>query len=69
MIRNFTSNIAKKELGKNWADCYIKRFKVHLISRWASAINRVRHQADTPGKYSLYFKLLGKKLEEYQIEP
>jgi hypothetical protein len=69
MIRRFGSDIAKKELGKNWVDQYIQRHKVDLISRWATEIDRTRHQADSQSKYSLYFELLCSKLSQYDIEP
>jgi len=69
MIRRFGSDIAKKELGKNWVDRYIQRHEVDLISRWATGIDRSRHQADSQSKYSLYFELLRSKLSQYDIEP
>jgi hypothetical protein len=47
MIRRFASDIAKRELGKGWVDRYIKRYDVYLISRWATGIDRSRHQADS----------------------
>jgi predicted HicB family RNase H-like nuclease len=62
MIRRFGSNIAKRELGKCWVDRYIQRYNVHLISRWATGMDRLRHQADSQSKYSLYFELLRGKL-------
>ncbi|KAF1940611.1 hypothetical protein EJ02DRAFT_311375, partial [Clathrospora elynae] len=33
MIRNFGSQIAKKELGVHWVDWYIKRYHVELVSK------------------------------------
>jgi hypothetical protein len=69
MIRRFASDIAKKELGKGWVDRYIKRHQVDLISRWATGIDRSRHQADSQLKYNLYFELLRSKLSQYDIEP
>jgi hypothetical protein len=69
MIRRFASDIAKKELGKGWVDRYIERHQVNLVSRWATGIDRLRHQADSQSKYSLYFELLRSKLSQYDIEP
>jgi hypothetical protein len=69
MIRRFGSDIAKKELGKNWVDRYIQRHEVDLISRWATGIDRSRHQADSQSKHSLYFELLCSKLSQYDIKP
>jgi hypothetical protein len=69
MIRRFGSDTSKKELGKNWVDWYIQRHEVDLISRWATGIDRSRHQADSQSKYSLYFERLRSKLSQYDIEP
>jgi hypothetical protein len=69
MIRRFGSDIAKRELGKNRVDRYIKQHKVDLISRWAMGIDRLRHQADSQSKYSLYFKLLRSKISQYNVDP
>jgi hypothetical protein len=69
MIRRFASDIAKKELGKGWVDRFIQRYQVDLISRWATGIDRVRHQADSGLKYKLYFDLLIDKVNQYDIEP
>jgi hypothetical protein len=69
MIRRFASDIVKRELGKGWVDRYIQRHNVHLISRWATGMDRLRYQADSQSKYSLYFELLRSKLSQYNIEP
>jgi hypothetical protein len=69
MIQRFASEIAKKELGVHWVDRFVTRYKVELISCWATGIDRSRHQADSQSKYSLYFKLLRSKLSQYDIEP
>jgi hypothetical protein len=69
MVRRFASDIAKRELGKGWIDRYIKRHDIHLISRWATGIDRSRHQADSQSKYSLYFELLRSKISQYNIKP
>jgi hypothetical protein len=47
MIRRFASDIAKKELGVHWVDRFITRYKVDLVSRSATGIDRARHQADS----------------------
>jgi hypothetical protein len=69
MIRRFASEIAKKELGVHWVDRFVTRYKVELISQWATGIDRSRHQADSQSKYSPYFELLRSKLNQYNIEP
>jgi hypothetical protein len=33
MVRNFTSNIAGKQAGKLWAERFIKRHDINLVSR------------------------------------
>jgi hypothetical protein len=68
MTRRFASDVAKRELGKGWVDQYIKRYNIHLISCWATGIDRSRHQADSQSKYSLYFELLRSKISKYNIE-
>ena len=69
MIQRFGSEIAKRELGIHWVDRYIKRYEIHLISRWATGIDRSRHQAESQSKYSLYFELLRSKISKYNIKP
>jgi hypothetical protein len=69
MTRRFASSVAGKELGVHWVDRYIQRHQVDLISRWATGIDRSRHQADSQSKYSSYFELLRSKLSQYDIEP
>jgi hypothetical protein len=68
MIRRFGSDIAKRELGKGWVDRYIQQYNVHLISRRATGMDCLRHQADSQSMYSLYFELLRSKLGQYNIE-
>ena len=53
MIQRFASDITKGDLGKGWVDQYIKRYEVDLIPRWATGIDRSRHQADSQSKYSI----------------
>ena len=43
MIRRFASDIVKRELRKGLVDRFIQRYDVHLISRWATGIDRLRH--------------------------
>lgn len=69
MIRNFASEIAGKEAGKCWVDRFLKRHYCELISRWTAGMDSSRHRADSAFKYSLYFELLRKKIEQYDVEP
>jgi hypothetical protein len=69
MIRNFGSQIARRQLGVNWVDRFIHRYPDELVSKWTTGINNSRHKAHSGRKYSLYFDLLRKKIEQYHIEP
>jgi hypothetical protein len=69
MIRNFGSQIAKRELGVNWVDRFVKRYPNELISKWTMAIDNSRHKANLGRKYSLYFDLLREKINQYHIKP
>ena len=68
MIRNFASQIAQKPCGKNWVDRFIARHSSEIISHWASGLDRNRHKADSAFKYTLYFELLKRKIEQYDID-
>ena len=68
MIRNFASEIAGKYVGTCWPLRFIERHKLDLISRWTSGINASRRRADSAFKYALYFKLLAKKIEQYNVD-
>jgi len=69
IIRNFTSKIGCREAGKSWADRFIKRWEVDLISRWTSGIDINRKRANSAFKYLLYFKLLRRKIKQYKVDP
>ncbi|KAF7572881.1 hypothetical protein PtrM4_077860 [Pyrenophora tritici-repentis] len=69
MIRNFASNIARKYVGKCWADRFIEQHKLDLLSRWTSGKDSNRHKADSSAKYRLYVDLLQQKIEQYNVEP
>ena len=69
MIRNFASKIGGRQAGKSWVDRFIKRFDVDLVSRWTSGMDTSRKRADSAFKYSLYFELLRRKIEQYNVNP
>jgi hypothetical protein len=69
MVRNFSSVVAKRQLGERWCDRFIKRNQIHLITKWTMGIDRNRHQAESQTKYRLYFDLLHPKMKEYNISP
>ena len=68
MIRNFSSEVAHQQLSESWVTRFINRHKIHLISKWTSAMDRTRHLADSESKYRLYFELLHQKITEYHLE-
>ncbi|KAF1975910.1 hypothetical protein BU23DRAFT_529024, partial [Bimuria novae-zelandiae CBS 107.79] len=39
-----------------------------IILKWTTAIDRVRHLANSKLKYRLYFKLLHRKITEYHLK-
>jgi transcriptional regulator with XRE-family HTH domain len=43
MIRNFSSEVAKRQLGEGWVTRFINRNQTHLISQWTTGIDRNRH--------------------------
>jgi len=68
MIRNFSSEVAHQQLSESWVTRFINRHKIHLISKWTSAMDRSRHLADSESKYRLYFELLHQKITQYHLE-
>jgi hypothetical protein len=43
MIRNFSSGVAKRQLGKCSVDRFVKRNKIHLISKLTTGIDLIHH--------------------------
>jgi hypothetical protein len=68
MIQNFASKVAHQPLSESWVTRFINRHSIHLISKWTSSIDNIRHKADSKHKYGLYFNLLHGKMEEYGIK-
>ena len=69
MIQQFASQLAGKPVSESWVDRYLRRHPNHLISRSGKAMAKERTKANLGAKYNLYFKLLHKKIEEYNIQP
>jgi hypothetical protein len=69
MVRNFASAVAKWDASDAWVTRFLHCHKVDLTTKWSAGIDRNRHQADSHGKYDLYFQLLHRKIQEYNIEP
>jgi hypothetical protein len=68
MVRNFSSEVAKRELNESWVTRFINRHQIHLISKWTTGIDRARHLANSEAKYQYYFDLLHSKMKEYNLE-
>jgi len=67
IIRNFAKEICGKKLGKIWPYRFLKRHLDKLVTKFYFGIDRDRCRADSGYKYSLYFKLLKRKIEQYKI--
>lgn len=67
MIQRFTGQVAGKQVPKSWITRFIRRHLNHLISRSSKGMTKQRQKADSGAKYSLYFKLLHEKIEEYNV--
>jgi hypothetical protein len=69
MLENFAREISGKEPGKNWASWWKKAYLDKVISLYSSGIDMDRKKADSAHKYALYFALLGRKIEQYNLSP
>jgi hypothetical protein len=69
MIQQFASQLAGKPVSESWVSRFLRRHPNHLISRSGKAMAKERTKADSGAKYSLYFKLLHEKIEEYNVQP
>ena len=69
IVRNFAQEIYRKEVGTEWVSRFLRRHQVELVSKWTMGLDHNRARADSAFKYTLYFELLRKKLEQYEVEP
>jgi hypothetical protein len=69
MIRDLSSEVAKRQLEERWITRFINKHQIYPISRWTTGMDRARHLADSEIKYRLYFDLLHSKMKENNIEP
>ena len=67
MIQRFASDLAGKPVSESWVSRFLRRHPNYLISAHSKEISKLRYNADLGAKYSLYFKLLVKKIEEYNV--
>jgi hypothetical protein len=68
MIGNFASAICKKSILESWITRFINNNSDILISKWTTAMDSVRHAADSYEKYAAYFAILRDKKQEYDIK-
>ncbi|KID96268.1 DDE superfamily endonuclease, CENP-B-like protein, partial [Metarhizium majus ARSEF 297] len=69
MMKNFAQDIAKIEVGRNWAYGFVKRHHTDLGCTWFDGFDIARRRADNTPRYKAYFELIRKKIEEYDIAP
>ena len=59
MIRNFARDIAKVDVGKNWAYTFVQRHRDELDCGWLDGFDITRKKADNASRYQAYFELVG----------
>ena len=68
-MQNFASTVVQGRVSESWVTRFLNRHHDHIVSRWTSAMDSSRHNAESGYKYKLYFDLLQQKITEYDIEP
>jgi hypothetical protein len=69
IIQRFALNLAGKAVLESWVSWFIHRHPNYLISAYSKRMNKLRCNANLEANYSLYFKLLHKKIEKYNLSP
>jgi hypothetical protein len=69
MLENFAREISGKEPGKNWVSRWKKAHSNKVISVYSKGLDLERKMADSAYKYALYFRLIGQKIEQYNLGP
>ena len=69
MLANFAQKLYRKKPRKYWARHQVKAHRDKLILQYSKGLNYQQKQADLAFKYTLYFKFLAQKIEEYSIQP
>ena len=69
MLRNFAFNVCQKDPGIHWPSRFLERHKDELVCRYTTGIDAARKKADSVAYYTLYFELLARKIQEYEIRP
>ncbi|KAI9034721.1 uncharacterized protein KD926_006716, partial [Aspergillus affinis] len=68
MLQNLAHEISGIRPGKQWPSRFLKRHSDKLISRYTTGIDSSRKKADSAWKYALYFELLKRKIDEYEVQ-
>ncbi|EED20806.1 conserved hypothetical protein [Talaromyces stipitatus ATCC 10500] len=69
MIANFAHELTDSKPGKNWASRWLNKHPNALISRYSTGIDRNRKRAGCAWSYALYFELISRKIEQYNLQP
>jgi hypothetical protein len=69
MLQNLAAEITINQPGNNWAGRFLKKHQDELVYRYTTSIDSARKRADSAYKYALYFELLARKIDEYNIQP
>ena len=69
MVRNFRRQLAGRTPRPHWVTRWIAQHKDTIRAGYLTPINKAKKKADSALYYSLYFKLLGCKIKEYNIQP
>lgn len=69
MLRNWTQEITGIRPGKQWPTRFLKKHNNDLIARYTTGIDSSRKRADSAYKYALYFELLARKKEKFELRP
>lgn len=58
MVGNFTRDIAKIDVGKNWSYAFVQRHRDELGCSWFDGFDIARKKADNASRYRAYFELV-----------
>jgi len=69
MVCNFAATIAGQQPGPHWVSRWLKAHQNELKSGYLTPIDSARKKADSAYYYALYFELIARKIQQYQILP
>ena len=69
MVRNFAADIAGRQPGPHWISRWLKAHSKELKSGYLTPINSSRKRSKSAYYYALYFKLLARKITQYEVKP